>query len=97
MIFHAALDEENLVGPIAVLALDRSGVILTSVLEFRFAFVPFPRLLRRGAPIVLGVRVQRLDKLLLDARLVLAVIVSDVEPVWKSTSGLGDASMAWGA
>ena len=81
-----------------MLALDRSGVILTSVLELRFAFVPFADLLRRGAPVVLGIRVERLDELLLDARLTLPVVVGDVEPVWKSTSELGDvASMAWGA
>ena len=47
--------KENLVGPIAVLALDRSGVEFTSVLELRFAFVPFANLRRalrapRAAP-----------------------------------------------
>ena len=61
-----------------MLALDRSGVILTSVLELRFAFVPFPRLLRRGAPVVLRIRVQRLDELHLNAGLALPVVVGDV-------------------
>ena len=61
-----------------MLALDRSGVILTSVLELRFAFVTFPRLLRRGAPVVLRVRVQRLDEFLLYAGFTLPVVVGDV-------------------
>ena len=61
-----------------MLALDRSGVVLASALEFGFAFVPFAGLLLRRAPVVLAVRVQRLDEFLLDPRLVLAVIVGDV-------------------
>ena len=61
-----------------MLALDRSRIVLARVLELRFAFVPFPRLLRRGAPVVLRVRVQRLDEFLLYAGFTLPVVVGDV-------------------
>jgi hypothetical protein len=61
-----------------VLALDRSGVVLASALEFGFAFVPFAGLLLRRAPVVLGIRVQRLDELLLDPRLVLPIFISNI-------------------
>ena len=67
-------------------ALDRSGVEFTSVLEFGFAFITLAGLLRAPAAVALAVGVRALDELLLDARLVLAVIIGDVEPVWKSTS-----------
>ena len=66
--------ELNVVGAVTALALDRSGVEFTSVLEFGLAFVSFSDLLRR-APVVLRIRVQRLDVLLLDARFPLAVII----------------------
>ena len=72
-----------------MLALDRSGVILTSILELRFAFVPFADLLRRGAPVVLGIRVERLDELRLDAGLVLPIFIADViGPVAPITANL---------
>ena len=61
-----------------MLALDRSGIILTSIFEFCFAFVSFAGLLRRGAPVVLRIRVQRLDELHLNAGLALPVVVGDV-------------------
>ena len=81
-----------------MLALDRSRVEFTSVLEFGLAFITLAGLLRSPVAVALAVGVRALDELLLDPRLVLAVIVGDVEPAWKSTSGLGDvASMAWGA
>ena len=98
VIFHAALDEENLVGPIAVLALDRSGVILTSVLEFRLAFVPLAGLLRRGAPVILAVRVQRLDELFLDPSLVLPIFISNIvgaiAPITANLAGVELTSAA---
>ena len=79
-------------------ALDLALVPLSATLIIGFDGVALPGLLRRGAPVVLGVRVERLDKLPLDAGLVLPIVIADVEPVWKSTSELGDvASMAWGA
>ena len=91
--------EEDVVRIIGLVdARDLALIPLAAALEIRFDLIAFAGLLRRGAPIVLGVRVQRLDKLLLDPRLVLAIVVGDVEPVWKSTSELGDvASMARGA
>ena len=58
-----------------MLALDRSGVVLASALEFGFAFVPFAGLLLRRAPVILGIRVQGLDELLLDPSLVLAIVI----------------------
>ena len=61
-----------------MLALDRSRVEFTSVLELGLAFVPFADLLRRGAPVVVGIRVQRLDEFFLHARLALAIVVGDV-------------------
>ena len=61
-----------------MLALDRPRVILSSGFELRFAFVPFADLLRRGAPVVLRVRVQRLDEFLLYAGFTLPVVVGDV-------------------
>ena len=61
-----------------MLALDRSGVVLSRVLELGLAFVPFAGLLLRRAPVVLGIRVQRLDELLLDPRLVLAIVIADI-------------------
>ena len=60
-----------------MLALDRSGIILTSIFEFCFAFVSFSDFLRR-APVVLRIRVQRLDELHLNAGLALPVVVGDV-------------------
>ena len=72
-----------------MLALDRSRIVLARVLELRFAFVPFPRLLRRGAPVVLGIRVERLDELRLDAGLVLPIFIADViGPVAPITANL---------
>ena len=72
-----------------MLALDRSGIILTSIFEFCFAFVSFAGLLRRGAPVVLGIRVERLDELLLDAGLVLPIFIADViGPVAPITANL---------
>ena len=61
-----------------MLALDRSGVEFTSVLELRFDLIAFAGLLRRGAPVVLRIRVQRLDELHLNAGLALPVVVGDV-------------------
>ena len=72
-------DEEDFVGPITMLALHRPGVEFTSVLELGLAFVSFSGLLRAPAAVALAVRVSALDKLLLDARLVLAVVIC----VWK--------------
>ena len=66
--------EFNVVGAVTTLALDRSRVKFTSVLEFGLALVSFSDFLRR-APVVLRIRVQRLDVLLLDARFPLAVII----------------------
>ena len=72
-----------------MLALDRPRVILSSGFEFGFAFVPFADLLRRGAPVVVGVRVQRLDELRLDAGLVLPIFIADViGPVAPITANL---------
>ena len=85
----------NVVRVITVGSLDGAFVPLTSPLEIRFDLIAFAGLLRAPAAVALAVGVRALDELLLDARLVLAVIVGDVEPAWKSTSELGDvASMA---
>ena len=79
-------------------ALDRSGIVLARVLEFGFAFVPFADLLRRGAPVVVGVRVQRLDEFLLDARLMLAIVIADVvgaiAPITANLAGVELTSAA---
>ena len=70
-------------------ALDRARIVLARVLELRFAFVPFAGLLRRGAPVVLGIRVERLDELRLDAGLVLPIFIADViGPVAPITANL---------
>ena len=66
-------------------ALDLALVPLSATLIIGFDGVALPGLLRRGAPVVLGVRVERLDKLPLDAGLVLAVVVGDIEPVWSTS------------
>ena len=72
-----------------MLALDRSGVEFTSVLELRFDLIAFAGLLRRGAPVVLGIRVERLDELRLDAGLVLPIFIADViGPVAPITANL---------
>ena len=49
-------------------------VPLPTIFEIGFDGIAFAGLLRR-APVVFGVRVQGLDELLLDARLVLAVVI----------------------
>ena len=58
-------------------ARDLALVPLPAALEVALDLVALSRLLRR-APVVLGVRVQRLDELLLDAGLALPVVVGDV-------------------
>ena len=59
-------------------ALDRSGVVLARVLEFRIAFITLAGLLRAPAAVALAVGVRALDEFLLDARLVLAVVVGNI-------------------
>ena len=59
-------------------ALDRSGIVLARVLELRFDLIAFAGLLRAPAVVALAVRVQRLDKFLLHARLVLPIFIADV-------------------
>ena len=58
-----------------MLALDRSGVVLARVLEFGIAFITLAGLLRAPAAVALAVGVRALDELLLDPRLVLAVVL----------------------
>ena len=79
--------EANIIGIIRAMdALDLALVPLPSALKVCLHRVSFSRLLRAPAAVALAVGVRTLDKLLLDPRLVLAVIVGDVESVWKSTS-----------
>ena len=56
-------------------ALDRSGIIFTSVLELGLAFITLAGLLRSPVAVALAVGVRALDELLLDPRLVLAVVL----------------------
>ena len=58
-----------------MLAIDRSGVVLARVLEFGIAFITLAGLLRAPAAVALAVGVGALDELLLDPRLVLAVVL----------------------
>jgi len=64
----------NVVGVIAADAGHFSGIELALSFKISLDPVALARLLRR-APVVLGIRVQRLDELLLDPRLVLAVVL----------------------
>ena len=70
--------KDDIASAVPVDALDRSRVEFTSVLELGLAFVALANLRRRGAPVVVGIRVQRLDEFLLHARLALAIVVGDV-------------------
>ena len=73
-----AVVEDDIASAVPMHALDRSRVEFTRVLELRLAFVALANLRRRGAPVVVGIRVQRLDKFLLHARLVLPIFIADV-------------------
>ena len=73
--------KDDIASAVPVDALDRSRVEFTSVFELGLAFVALANLRRRGAPVVVGIRVQRLDELFLDARLTLPVVVGDVVSV----------------
>ena len=70
--------KDDIASAVPVDALDRSRVEFTSVFELGLAFVALANLRRRGAPVVVGIRVQRLDKFLLHARLVLPIFIADV-------------------
>ena len=70
-------------------ALDLALVPLAAAFIIGLDGVALAGLLRRGAPIVLGVRVQRLDEFLLDAGLVLPILIADViGPVAPITANL---------
>ena len=81
--FHVdreTLVEEHIIGGIGGMdARDLALVPLATALKIGFDGIAFAGLLRQ-APVVFGVRVQGLDELLLDARLVLAVVIC----VWKN-------------
>ena len=67
----------DIIGIIGADARDLALVELAAAFIIGFDGVALARLLRR-APVVLAVRVQRLDELLLDAGLALPVVVGDV-------------------
>ena len=67
-------------------ALDLALVPLAAAFIIGLDGVALAGLLRRGAPVVLGIRVERLDELRLDARLTLPVVVGDVVGTVASVS-----------
>ena len=66
-------------------ALDLALVPLAAALIIGFDGVALARFLG-GAPVIVGIRVQRLDELPLDARLTLPVVVGDVVGTVASVS-----------
>ena len=70
-------------------ALDLALVPLAAAFIIGLDGVALAGLLRRGAPVVLGIRVERLDELRLDAGLVLPIFIADViGPVAPITANL---------
>ena len=82
--------EANIIGIIGAMdALDLALVPLAAAFIIGLDGVALAGLLRRGAPVVLGIRVERLDELRLDAGLVLPIFIADViGPVAPITANL---------
>ena len=76
-------------------ARDLALIPLAAALVVTFDLIAFAGLLRASAAVALAVGVCALDELLLDPRLVLAVIVGDIKPAWESTSQLGSRRWRW--
>ena len=80
--------KSNVVGAIRPDTCHFSGIELALSFKICLYLVALAGLLRR-APVILGVRVQGLDELFLDARLVLAIVIADVVgPIAPITANL---------